>query len=508
MDGESSAPSIAATDTAQTRHKTWTDFFRSLAAFSGPGYLIASGYVDPGNVASSLASGSRWSYAQLNVTLVSSCLAMYFQYLAIKLGIVTQKDLAESCRANMHWALNLVFYFFAEVAIVATDIANLLGAAIAMNLLFGLRMDIAVALTSLDVMLLLVGWNANFARKFELATIVLVLLIGVCFVILTVRSEPDLEAIFFGFLPNKTLLNPEALYYAAGILGAICMPHSLLLASHLVKLRSNRDAMKQHAGDLRFVEDGDEEEVDTETEIPTADRQDASIAGPLPSSFKSLIPFVIRMSNLDSVVALTLALAINCCILIVGSAAFYPNEINELPEAYRLFLQHFGQFIAGVFGVSLLISGIGSSMTGTLAGQVVMEGFLGPSFFKLQPWQRRLLTRSVAIVPAMTTVLLKGEDGVSSLLVLTQVILAICLPFTVLPLVIFTSSKKIMSVQVQSGSGGQTPNQARPLDEETPLLNVEMVSFANTGVTAVFAWFCTLIILVCNALLLYQSLHG
>jgi manganese transport protein len=478
-------------------------------AFSGPGYLLASGYTDPGNVASSLASGSKWGYAQLNVTLLASTLAIFLQYLSLKLGAVTQKDLAENCRIHLPWALNLIIYVFTEIAIVATDLANVLGAAIAMNLLFGLRLDVAVALTSVDVLLLLVAWNARFARTFEIGTFVLMVVIGLCFGILTVRVNPELSGIFWGFLPNKTLTNPDALYSAAAVFGAIVMPHSLVLGSHLVKLRSNRDAMRKHAGDLMFTEDGAEEDG-----TDGVDRVPEGHTRPLPQSFKTLIPFVIRMSTLDCIIALTFALVINSCILIVGSAAFFPDEINELPEAYRLFLQNFGPFIAGIFAFALLISGISSSMTGTLAGQVVMEGFLGPSFFKLSPWQRRLLTRSFAIVPAMVIAIFQGEKGISELLVLSQVILAVQLPFSILPLIYFTGSKKIMSVQLTPvrtrtpGNGNSEAVTVNVADETTPLVDVETMSFKNDGTTVVFAWGVTALILGCNFLLVYQSLQG
>ncbi|KAI9020485.1 natural resistance-associated macrophage protein-domain-containing protein [Hyaloraphidium curvatum] len=485
---------------------TWGAFFRALVAFSGPGYLIASGYIDPGNVATSLASGSRWGYDQLNVTLMASSLAMFLQFLSVKLGVVTQKDLAENCRQHLPWKLNVLVYILTECAIVATDIANLLGAAIALNLLFGLRLEVAVGLTAVDVLMMLWGWNARFARAFELVTIGLVIAVGLCFAVLTFEAQPDGASIFFGFLPNKTLLNPEALYYAAAVTGAICMPHNLILASHL-----------DHAGTLRFTEDGVEDEpmpaspTSPGSTIVSVEREQE----PLPASFRTLIPYVVRMSNLDSIIALTLALLINSQIQIVASAAFYPNEINEIPEAYHLFLKSFGAFVANIFAVALLISGIGSSMTGTLAGQVVMEGFLGPSFFKLQAWQRRLLTRAVAIVPAMLSVLLKGEEGVAELLVLSQVVLALQLPFTVAPLVYFTSSAAIMGVRIsasRTGRGrranGADASPGLHPDERTPLVPAETATFENRGAVKAAAVFCSLLILGCNCILLYQTLRS
>lgn len=517
------APAHSSDDVGVFGKRTWGEFFRMLLAFSGPGYLIATGYVDPGNIAASLGSGSRWGYAQLNVTLFASCLAMFLQALSLQLGAVTGRDLAENCRLNLPWSVNIFFYILTEVAIVSTDIANLVGAAIAMQLLFNLRLDVAVALTSLDVLLLLGGWSARFARMFEFVNMGLVAAIGICFAILCVRSEPAWDKVFWGYLPNRTLLNPDALYSAAAVTGAICMPHSLVLGSHLVKLRTSPEALKQHAGagGLQFTEDGDDEEVDgdprstaDEEVVGTTNVQEIDRDEALPASFQELIPLAIRFSNLDSIVALSAALLINSSILITASASFYPGEVNEIPEAYQLFLRSFGQAMASLFAIALLISGIGSSMTGTLAGQVVMEGFLGPSFFKLKPWQRRLLTRSVAIVPAMTMVILKGESGISQLLVLSQVILAVQLPFTVLPLIMFTSSERLMSVKFAPSGAGQHQDEGETTRDQDDgqatgvLMGGDVVGYQIRGVTKILAWTISLLIVACNFLLLYQTILG
>lgn len=369
-------------------------------AFAGPGYLVAVGYMDPGNWATSLAGGSTFGYSLLAVIFLSSLIAMLFQAAAVRLGIASGLDLAQACRQHFSPRINLMLWVLCEIAIVATDVAEVLGMAIGLNLLFGLPMLVGVCMTVLDVMLILALQSRGF-RCLEAVMIGLVTLIGACFAVQLLWLQPSLAAVLGGFLPRRVIVtNPEMLYLAVGIVGATVMPHNLYLHSSIVQTRKH---------------------VDT----PAGKRE------------------AIRFATLDSNIALALALFVNAGILIVAAGVFHrPGQapVTELSDAYRLLSPLLGVGIASaVFGVALLASGLSSSVTGTLAGQIVMEGFLK---IQLSPARRALMTRSIAIVPAVIATAWYGSTGANALLVFSQVVLSLQLPFAIVPLLWFTTSRK------------------------------------------------------------------
>jgi manganese transport protein len=377
-------------------------WWRKLLAFAGPGYLVAVGYMDPGNWATDLAGGSRFGYALLSVILVSNLLAVLLQGLASKLGIVTGRDLAQACRDAYSRPTSIALWLGAEVAIAACDLAEVIGSAIALQLLFHIPLIIGVILTSLDVLIVLYLQHSGF-RRLEAVVVVLIATIGLCFLFELVLARPDLGAVARGFVPHASVVtNPAQLYIAISILGATVMPHNLYLHSSIVQTRSYE-------------------------ETPSGKRE------------------AIRFAFLDSTIALTFALFINAAILIVAAAIFHTSghtEVAEIEDAYKLLTPLLGVGGASlVFALALLASGQNSTLTGTLAGQIVMEGFLD---VRLRPWLRRLITRGLAIVPAVIVTALYGEHGTASLLVLSQVVLSLQLSFAVVPLVQFTSSRSKM----------------------------------------------------------------
>ncbi len=371
-----------------------------MLAFSGPGYLVAVGYMDPGNWATDLAGGSRFGYALLCVVLLSSLMAVLLQSLAARLGIATGRDLAQACRDHFSPPVTFGLWLLAEVAICATDLAEVIGSAIALNLLFGLPLVWGVCLTVLDVLAAMYLQNKGF-RRLEAMVVALIGTIGLCFVLELVFSRPYLPDVIRGFLPTpQVVTRPEMLYLAIGILGATVMPHNLYLHSSIVQTRKYEDTV--------------------------AGKREA-----------------IKFATLDSVVALSLALFINASILIVAAAAFHGRqEVAEIQDAYRMLTPMLGVGAAStLFAVALLASGQNSTLTGTLAGQVVMEGFLN---LRLRPWLRRLLTRGLAIIPAVVVSALLGARGTNQLLILSQVILSVQLSFAVVPLVRFTGDRAKM----------------------------------------------------------------
>ncbi|MFL5612684.1 MAG: Nramp family divalent metal transporter [Gemmatimonadaceae bacterium] len=383
-------------------------WWRKILAFAGPGYLVAVGYMDPGNWATDLAGGSAFGYTLLSVILLSNLMAVLLQGLASKLGIVTGRDLAQACRDHYSPATNVVLWLLCETAIAACDLAEVIGAAIALNLLFGIPLTWGVLLTALDVMLVLFLQNKGF-RLLEALVVALVATIGLCFLFEIIRSKPDLTGVMAGFIPRAEVVrNRDMLYIAVSILGATVMPHNLYLHSSIVQTR-------------RYEES-------------TAGRKEA-----------------VRYAFVDSTIALTFALFINAAILIVAAAAFHTRGhtgVAEIQDAYKLLTPLVGAGASVVFAAALLASGLNSTLTGTLAGQIVMEGFL---HIRLRPWVRRLLTRGIAIVPAVVTAILYGESGTAKLLVLSQVILSLQLSFAVFPLVRFTSERAKMGSLVNPG---------------------------------------------------------
>jgi manganese transport protein len=375
-------------------------FLRKLLAFMGPGYLVAVGYMDPGNWATALAGGSAFGYTLLAVALASSLMAMLLQALCARIGIVTGRDLAQLCRERFPRAVAYPLWLLAEVAICATDLAELIGTAIALELLFGIPLLYGVMLTALDAFLIL--WLQNKGVRWLEALIVgFILLIVGCFGVQVVLSDPEWGAVLRGYVPAVSIVTNETqLYIAMGILGATVMPHNLYLHTAVVQSRA-------------WAQD-------------EAGKREA-----------------ITFASLDSTIALTLALFINSAILITAAATFHAagrTEVAEIGEAYQLMAPLLGSVLAAkLFAIALLLCGVNATVTATLAGQVVMEGFLR---FRLSPVLRRLVTRLIAIVPAVAVTWLHGASGTAQLLILSQVVLSLQLPFAVIPLMMFASDRK------------------------------------------------------------------
>jgi manganese transport protein len=411
-------------------------FWRKLFAFAGPGYLVAVGYMDPGNWATDLAGGARYGYALLSVILISNLMAILLQALAVRLGIASGRDLAQACRDSYSTPVTIGLWIVCEIAIAACDLAEVIGAAIALNLLFGLPLIWGVCLTALDVLIVLFLQHRGF-RYVEALVVGLIISIAACFAVQIWMAAPDLGDVALGFIPRSQIVtDPAMLYIAISILGATVMPHNLYLHSSIVQTRKY---------------------VDT-----AASKTEA-----------------IRFATIDSSVALMSALFINAAILIVAAAAFHGSgneQVADIGDAYKLLSPLLGTSAAGVlFAVALLCSGQNATLTGTLAGQIVMEGFVN---IRLRPWLRRLITRLIAIVPAVIVVALYGEQGTGALLILSQVILSLQLPFAVFPLVSFTTNRH------------------------------KMGEFTAPRWVAVTAWGVAFIIAALNVYLLYRTFAG
>lgn len=381
-------------------------FIKKMLAFSGPGYLVAVGYMDPGNWATDLAGGSTFGYALLSVVLLSSIFAMLLQHLTVKLGIATGRDLAQICRDNFPRVVNIFLWLMAEVMIIACDLAEVIGTAIALELLFHIPLPIGVVITGIDVLILLFLQKKGF-RYLEALVMVLIATVVVCFVLEIIFSHPDIAPLMAGFVPSTELFtNQQMLLIAVGILGATVMPHNLYLHSAVVQTRA-------HA----LTKKGKKE--------------------------------AIKFATIDSTVALSLAFFVNASILILAAATFYVSghgEVAEISEAYKLLAPLLGVGAAStLFAIALLASGQNSTVTATLAGQIILEGFLR---VKVKPWIRRLATRALAIIPAVLIAIIFGGSGLSNLLIASQVVLSMQLPFAVFPLVWFTSSRKKMGAFV------------------------------------------------------------
>jgi manganese transport protein len=424
------APSLAEVyRSIPVSHVAW---WRKLLAFAGPGYLVAVGYMDPGNWATDLAGGAQFGYTLLTVILMSNLMAILLQGLALKLGIVTGRDLAQACRDHYGRKTSFMLWVLCEIAIAACDLAEVIGAAIALNLLFQIPLAWGVGITALDVMIVLWLQNKGF-RLLEALVIALVVTIGACFAFEILLSKPDIGGVMRGFLPTAEVVkNPSMLYIAIGILGATVMPHNLYLHSSIVQTR-------------RYEE-------------TASGKKEAT-----------------RFAFIDSTIALSFALFINAAILIVAAASFHTSgnqEVAEIQDAYKLLTPLLGAGASTVFALALLASGLNSTLTGTLAGQIVMEGFLN---IRLRPWLRRLITRGIAIVPAITIAILYGASGTAKLLILSQVVLSLQLSFAVFPLVLFTSDR------------------------------TKMGEFANSMWVKVLAYTVAFIIAALNAWLLFQT---
>jgi manganese transport protein len=372
---------------------------RRFLSFLGPGYLVAVGYMDPGNWATSLAGGAKFGMALLAVAFISNIMAILLQSLAARLAVATGRDLAQACRDGFPRAVSFPLWALAEIAIIATDLAEVIGTAIGLKLLFGLPLAWGVLITSLDVFLILALQRMGF-RYLEAFVIALLVIISLCFGIQIALADPDWGAVVKGFVPTSDIVsNPEMLYLAMGIIGATVMPHNLYLHSAIVQTRAYGETLPEKREALRFA-------------------------------------------TIDSTLALMFALLINASILILAAATFFKagsHEVTDLAEAHTLLSPLLGSLIAPtLFAVALICCGLSSTVTATLAGQAVMEGFLD---LRIEPWLRRLITRLIAIVPAAVVTLAYGEAATGKLLIASQVVLGLQLPFAVVPLVLFTASR-------------------------------------------------------------------
>jgi manganese transport protein len=437
----SATPSLAGLPSLPEAHRSipishTASWIRKVLAFAGPGYLVAVGYMDPGNWATDIGGGSKFGYTLLSVILISNLMAMFLQALSAKLGIATGRDLAQACREHYSRRTAIALWIVCEIAIAACDLAEVLGSAVALKLLFGLPLLAGVIITGLDVLIVLALQGRGF-RIIEAFVVTLIATIAACFAYEIFFSHPIWREAVVGLIPRAEILhNREMLYIAIGILGATVMPHNLYLHSSIVQTRAFGSSVR--------------------------DRREA-----------------IRYAVFDSTVALGLALFINAAILILGAAAFHTrglHDVAEIADAYKLLSPVLGVSLAStLFACALLASGQNSTLTGTLAGQIVMEGFLQ---IRLKPWLRRLITRSIAILPAVLVIGIAGEGKVTSLLILSQVVLSFQLPFAVIPLIQFTADRN------------------------------KMGEFTNSRFTVVVAWIVAAAILFFNAELLWLIFRG
>jgi manganese transport protein len=377
-------------------------FWRKLFAFSGPGFLVAVGYMDPGNWATDLAGGSKFGYTLLSVIVISNFMAILLQHFCARLGIAAGMDLAQACRLSYSRPVNFVLWILCELAIVACDVAEVIGTAIALQLLFHISLPVGVLITAVDVFIILILQRFGF-RYLEAFIVAMIAVIAGCFIVNLIAAKPDLLGIASGIVPSPQILtNPAMLVIAIGILGATVMPHNLYLHSSIVQTRASR---RDEAGKREAI----------------------------------------KYATIDSTFALMFALLINASILILAAAAFHGGEpVEEISHAYNLLSPTLGVGVAStLFAIALLCSGQNSTITGTLAGQIVMEGFLN---LRIRPWLRRVITRGLAIIPAAFVAFSYGEKGTTQLLILSQVVLSLQLPFAVVPLILFVSSRKKMGV--------------------------------------------------------------
>ncbi len=380
--------------------------WQRLLAFVGPGYLVAVGYMDPGNWATSLAGGSKFGYALLFVALLSNFMAIILQALCARLGIASGRDLAQACRDSYPKPVVWALWLLAELAICATDLAEVIGTAIGLNLLFAIPLEAGVIITALDVFLILALQNLGF-RWIEAFVMALLLVITVCFGVQIALANPEWGPLLSGFMPTTQIVtNPDMLFIALGIIGATVMPHNLYLHSAVVQTRAYGESVKEKRSALKYA-------------------------------------------TIDSTLALMFALLINASILILAAATFHKTghtAVTELGDAHALLMPLLGASIAPtLFGLALLCCGLNSTVTATLAGQAVMEGFID---FRLKPWVRRLVTRMVAIVPAAVVTIIYGSGETAKLLILSQVVLSFQLPFAVVPLIMFTADRAKMGALV------------------------------------------------------------
>lgn len=409
-------------------------FWKKFFIFSGPGLLIAVGYMDPGNWATDISGGAKFGYTLLSVILISNIFAILLQHLSIKLGVVAERDLAQACRDHYSPTINFILWILCEIAIAACDLAEVIGSALALNFLFDLPMILGVIITILDVLVILFFQHKGF-RYIEIIIASLIFIILICFIFELFIAKPDIIAILNGLIPSFSIVtNSSTLYIAVSILGATVMPHNLYLHSSLIQTRNY-----------------------------TRDIKGKKMA--------------IKYATIDSIWSLSLAFFINASILIIAAAIFHKLDyiqVSDITGAYKSINKLMGSSLAGtLFAIALLASGQNSTLTGTLSGQIVMEGFIN---IKLKPWLRRFITRLIAIVPALIICIIYGDNGINELLILSQVILSIQLTFSIVPLIHFTSDKK------------------------------KMGPFVNNFFLKLVIWFVAIIIIGLNIYLLYDIL--
>lgn len=407
-------------------------FWATLRAFIGPGFMVAVGYMDPGNWATDLAGGAQYGYTLLSVILISSLFAILLQHLALKLGVATGRDLAQACGDAYSKPVAIFLWIICELAIAACDLAEVIGSALALNLLFGIPLLYGISITILDVFLILFFQNRGF-RILESIVMSLLIVITLCFIYELLVAQPEFTSVLEGLIPSSDIvIDKGKLYIAIGILGATVMPHNLYLHSSIIQTRSCPDTLEDKKESIKF-------------------------------------------GTIDSTISLSLAFFINAGILILSASAFHfsgNTHVAEIEDAFYLLSPVLGDHWAStLFAIALLASGQNATITGTLAGQIVMEGFLD---IRLKPWLRRLITRMIAIVPAFFVTLILGESSVKDLLVLSQVILSMQLSFAVIPLVLFTSDK------------------------------TKMGQFVNSKKLTIVSWLVSAVILVLNLYLLFQ----
>ncbi|WP_185858219.1 Nramp family divalent metal transporter [Blattabacterium cuenoti] len=410
--------------------------WKKLFAFTGPGLLIAVGYMDPGNWATDIAGGSKFGYMLLSVIFISNFFAIILQHLALKLGIVCERDLAQACRDHYPSFISFILWVLCEIAIAACDLAEIIGSVLALKLLFGIPITWGVLITAVDVLIILFFQYKGF-RYIESVVAALIFTILVCFSFEIISSKPEIFPILKGIIPNPEIIkNSHSFYISIGILGATVMPHNLYLHSSIIQTR-----------DYPRTIEGKK--------------------------------MAIKYATIDSTLSLSLAFFINAAILIISASTFHKagyTEVADIMDAHELLTPILGSSLSGVFfALALLASGQNSTLTGTLAGQVVMEGFLN---IKLKPWIRRLITRLIAIVPAIIASIVYGEKGTTKLLIISQIILSIQLSFAIIPLVNFTGNSEKMGI------------------------------FVNGMILQISAWLITIIIVLLNLFLLYNTLLG
>ncbi|KAJ3095748.1 hypothetical protein HDU97_006574 [Phlyctochytrium planicorne] len=542
--------------------------------FVGPGFMIGVGYyLDPGNWSTDLAAGSQFGYTLLHVILLANLMAILLQYLSIKLGVITNQDLAMACRTTLPSYFLVPIYVLCEIAIVATDLAEVIGTAVSLRLLFGIPVQWGVVVTALDVLVVLAAWGHRRVRLFEGVIGALVVGVAGCFGYLVFKSQPVWRDVVEGLLPTERIFKEDGmLYLAMGIVGATIMPHNLYIHSSIVRYRSSQtssnlgeicdlgdeelsstpDLISRHqsgssianiAGSTSSNISSPSVESQGRHKIPTSPEDNGSnnipekaiedVVSLQPKWRREMIPQILWYTNMDSILALTLALLINGSILVVASAAFHDRSIGsgslkgpgnngtewdaaELGDAYELLRETLGYPAAVAFAVALLFAGQSSTITGTIAGQVVMEGFLGIGVgnkvkadedasgesangeavpqqpFVIPPWLLRLSTRVLAIVPAMIVASMTGESGMNRLLVASQVVLSLQLPFAVWPLVAITSSKRWMTVGFVEEESGK----------------IEKECFANGWMLTGLAWLVAGLITAFNGVLVWQVVLG